>query len=251
VREEDHTTMKPTAWSKADLHIHTNYSKDAIPDVASVLEYAATRTDLKVIAITDHDAIAGALEARRLAPHYGIAVIVGEEVSTTEGHLLALFIEEFLPPGRPAAETIAAVHAQGGLCVAAHPYAWMIPSMGWNGLHQRCCQKDTPEWSLDGIEGFNAGLWIDHNNALATRMSQRLNLAVCGGSDAHHLSTIGNGYTLFPGTTAEDVRRAIVSRQTSAGGTSWGWPRTAEYLRLKLKTIARDIAGRVPRPSLP
>lgn len=237
-------------WNKADLHIHTHYSKDAIPDVASVLEYVVNHTDLKVIAITDHDAIAGALEARRLAPRYGIEVVVGEEVSTTEGHVLALFIEEFLPPGRPAAETIAAVHAQGGICIAAHPYAWMIPSMGWNGLYQRC--RQTPaEWALDGIEGFNAGLWIPQNNDIATRMSQRLGLAVCGGSDAHHLTTIGKGYTMFPGTTADELRQAILNRQTMAGGSLWGWPRTTEYLRLKVASVIRASSGRIPRLSSP
>ncbi len=97
-------------WSKADIHIHTTYS-DGTAGVEAVLEYVATRTDLRVIAITDHDTIEGALKARRLAPAYGIEVIVGEEVSTAEGHLLALFIERPLAPKQPAATTIAAVHA--------------------------------------------------------------------------------------------------------------------------------------------
>ena len=90
------------AWNKADLHIHTTYSDDATASVEDVLEYVANRTDLRVIAITDHDEIEGALKAQRLAKDYGIEVIVGEEVSTNEGHLLALFIEHFLAPGRPA-----------------------------------------------------------------------------------------------------------------------------------------------------
>src|SRR6185436_2860560 len=96
----------------------------------------------------------------------GLEVIVGEEVSTAEGHLLALFIEQELPPGRPAAATIAAVHAQGGLCIAAHPYDWMVPSLGRAGLRQRCAGPDC-EWPLDGIEVFNASLWLSSNNASA------------------------------------------------------------------------------------
>src|SRR5215218_11522871 len=111
-----------TRWSKADIHVHSTHS-DGHAAVEEVLEHAVRRTDLQVIAITDHNTIEGALEARSLAEEYGIEVVVGEEVSTADGELLALFIERRLAPGRPAAETIAAVHEQGGLCVAAHPYA--------------------------------------------------------------------------------------------------------------------------------
>jgi len=110
------------AWTKADLHVHTTCS-DGHASVREVVEHAARQTDLPVIAITDHNTIEGALQARTLAREYRIEVVVGEEVSTADGELLALFIERRLAPGRPAAETIAAVHEQGGLCVAAHPYA--------------------------------------------------------------------------------------------------------------------------------
>jgi predicted metal-dependent phosphoesterase TrpH len=118
-----------TLWSKADTHVHTTHS-DGHAGVDEVLDHAARQIDLRVIAITDHDTIEGALEARSLAERYGIEVVVGEEVSTADGEQLALFIEERLPPGLPAAETIAAAHAQGGLCVAAHPYYRMCPRWG-------------------------------------------------------------------------------------------------------------------------
>ncbi|NJN67206.1 MAG: PHP domain-containing protein [Chloroflexaceae bacterium] len=239
-----------TFWSKADLHIHTNYSSDALATVEDVLDYAANQTNLRVLAITDHNAIDGALEAHRLARAYGLEVVVGEEVSTTEGHLLALFLEHFVPPGRSAAETIAAVHAQGGLCVAAHPYGLLVPSMGWKGLRTRS-QGPSSEWPLDGLECFNASLRLPSNNATARSVCQRLNLAHCGGSDSHHLSTIGLGYTLFPGSTAEDLRRAIQMRQTRAEGMPWGVGRTVEYLRLKAKSMIRDLTGRAFRPSIP
>ncbi len=194
-------------WSKADLHIHTTYS-DGTTSVRELLEYVVTRTDLRVIAITDHNTIAGALEARRLAASYGIEVIVGEEVSTAEGHLLALFIEEELPPRRSAAETIAAVHAQNGLCIAAHPYDWCMPSLGRAGLRERSAGPGC-EWPLDAVESFNASVWLPRFNAAAAAAGERLGLPLIGGSDAHHLATVGLGYTLFPGHTAADLRYAI------------------------------------------
>ena len=135
--------------SKADLHIHTTAS-DGAATVPELLAYVAQMPDLRVIAITDHDSIAAAKEAARLAHQFGIDVIVGEEVSTADGHLLALFIDSFLPPQRPAAETIAAIHAQGGLAIAPHPFDRSVPSLGRAGLGQ-------PGWDFDALEGFNAG----------------------------------------------------------------------------------------------
>ena len=109
-----------TTWSRADIHVHTRYS-DGHSSVAQVLEYA-DHIGLHVVAITDHDTIDGALEARRMARGFNVEVIVGEEVSTADGHLLVLFLERALPPGRPAPETIAAAHEQGALCIVAHPF---------------------------------------------------------------------------------------------------------------------------------
>jgi hypothetical protein len=235
--------------SKADIHIHTTYSSDGTASVESVLDYVATRTDLKVIAITDHDRIEGALKARRLAQSYGIEVIVGEEVSTTEGHLLALFIEHHIPPRRSVAETIAAVHAQGGLCIAAHPYCWKVPSMGWFGLRNRTGSHK--EWPLDGIEAFNASMWLAESNVTASSAGKDLNLAMCGGSDSHQLSTIGTGYTVFPGLTASDLRHAIETHQTRAEGSFWGASRIVEYLGLKFRDIVRNVTDRALKPSTP
>ena len=232
-----------TSWSKADLHIHTTYS-DGTASVASVLEHVATHTDLRMIAITDHDTITGALEARRLAPAYGIEVIVGEEISTAEGHLLALFIEEALPPRQPAAVTIAAVHAQSGLCIAPHPYDWLTPSLGRAGMRQRCSGPGC-EWPLDGVESFNAGLWGSRANARATEVGRLLGLPLLGGSDAHHPATIGLGYTLFPGHSAADLRYALRMRTTQPGGTAWRWLHGAEYVGLWL----RERAARALLPS--
>ncbi len=82
---------------KADLHIHTAYSMDGTTSVREALE-SALHAGLDVIAITDHDQVRGSLEARAISTEYGIEVITGAEVSTKEGHLVVLFIEENIHP---------------------------------------------------------------------------------------------------------------------------------------------------------
>jgi len=239
-----------TVWSKADTHVHTTHS-DGHADAEEVLEHAVQNTDLRVIAITDHNTIEGALEARSLAEQYGIEVIVGEEVSAADGELLALFIEQRLPPGLPAAETIAAVHAQGGLCIAAHPYDRMVPSMGHRGLRKRGSEPD-PEWPLDAIEVFNAGLLLSRGNRQA-EATAALGLPALGGSDSHHPKTIGYGYTLFPGWGSAYLQAAIEFGQTYAAGRRWGAMRTAEVIGLivqrELRNPTKWIEWSIPRHS--
>ena len=213
---------------KADLHIHTTYS-DGTASVPEVLKHVAENTDLDIIAITDHDCIEGAVKAAKLAHRYGLKVIVGEEVSTADGHLLALFIHERLPKGRPAKETIQAIHAQGGLAIAPHPFDPLVASLG----------KRNPSlagWALDGIEVFNAGVYRTARgcNRHAEHTAQGLKQTMLGNSDSHSLATIGRGYTLFNGNTANDLYRALKSGQTQWGGSYW---RTADHLGMWWRSI--------------
>ena len=220
-----------TLVSKADLHVHTDAS-DGTASVCDVLSRAA-ELGFGVIAITDHDTIDGALEARRQAHRYGVEVIVGEEVSTAEGHLLVLFIEAALLPGLPAAETIAAAHAQGGLCIAAHPYDWAVPSLGKAGLHRRCHGVNMGEWPLDAIEGLNASAtWpLGIPNRVGQRIARRIGLPTVAGSDAHTLATIGRAYTLFPGRTALDLRGAVINGNVTTAGQPWTVAETFDFYR--------------------
>jgi predicted metal-dependent phosphoesterase TrpH len=247
--------------SKADIHIHTSAS-DGIASVEQVLEHVAA-SDLRVIAITDHDTLDGALLARRLAPDFGVEVIVGEEVSTLEGHLLALFVEEKLPPGRPASETIAATHAQGGLCIAPHPYDRAVPSLGFAGLHRRCVRSNLSsaplsgvgsphDWPLDAIEGFNAGIpWPGSlGNHIARQMATSLGLPIVGGSDAHTLRTVGQGYTLFPGTTADDLYHAIQQGLVKWGGRGWSLSQHLDFVRQTVRRRSLQGALRLARTNL-
>lgn len=199
----------------ADLHIHSVHSHDGTCSIPAILKFAADATDLDVIAITDHDKVSGLREAVALGPKYGIDVIPGCEISTAQGHLLALFIDRPIPAGLPVFETIRRVGQMGGLCVAPHPEA---PGIG--GL--RCAviraAAADPELAkiLVGIETFNGGLIYPRTNEVARALSCDLQLACVGSSDAHILSMVGQGTTEFEGHTAADVRAALEAHATTA-----------------------------------
>ncbi|MEZ4734243.1 MAG: PHP domain-containing protein [Caldilineaceae bacterium] len=199
---------------KADLHIHTAYSDDGTATVAAVLEHVARHTDLDVIAITDHDKIEGALEAVELAPRYGIEVIPGSEVTTADGHLLALYITETVPAKLSLVETVNYVAEHGGICIAPHPggrWSWCLQE------HHLCHALNLPHLrnTLVGIEEYNASLPNLRINQRAAAMQQRLGLAHVCCSDAHLLWMIGITATCFPGKSAEDLRKALYERTTT------------------------------------
>ena len=216
--------MSSQPWSKADLHVHSTYS-DGGHDIHTILEHVALSTDLRVLAVTDHDTIDGAFEARRLGPRYGVEVIVGEEVSTNRGHVLGLFLRERVRPGRSIPETVADIHAQGGLAILAHPFDRIC-----NSPMRHRPRPTLDEWrgfDLDAMEGINGSQLDPLANPRARLLGAGLRLAMTGGSDAHHRSVVGVAYTLFQGTTAADLRRAIVERTCIPCGRRW---RPREYL---------------------
>ncbi len=207
---------------KGDIHIHTTHS-DGMASVEQVLEFAENKTDLDLIAITDHDMFDGADEARNLAArrNYRFQVLTGMEVTTIEGHLLVLGIDKPVRSLQPLDRTIAQVHAQGGVVIAPHPMSWMIRSIGRNGL-LRIHRTPDDEIYFDGCETLNPSLAgrvvASQVRDLNTRILQ---LAETGGSDSHVLPTIGTAVTNFPGRTTADFYRALGAKTTSAEGHYW------------------------------
>lgn len=198
----------------ADLHIHTTYSFDGTCTVLAVLKYAHD-LGLNAIAITDHDQIAGALEAEQRAPRYGIEVIPGVEVSTRDGHMLALFVRELIPAGLTLEETVRRVGELGGVAIAAHPMAVGFGALNASSIRRALQNPDLAKILL-GIETFNAGLLYAGSNARAARLAEDLNVAATGSSDAHLLWMVGQGVTAFPGNSAADLRIALANRTTRA-----------------------------------
>ena len=130
---------------KADMHLHTLYS-DGTVSVGALLDHVEAETDLDVIAITDHERIDGALRAREMhaAGRYSFELVVGEEITTRRGHVLALFITERIPALRPLAETLERIHDQGGIAIAAHPMAPLTPSLGTRSLLAAARHRGSP-----------------------------------------------------------------------------------------------------------
>ncbi len=199
----------------ADLHLHTIYSYDGTATVPDVLR-RARKVGLNVIAITDHDEIAGALEALELAHHFGVEVIPGIEITTAEGDLLALFVTEIIPARLSLVETVLKVRELGGVCIAPHPTArgLGLKSLSVSTIIKAIRNPKVAE-TLIGIEAYNATALDRVGIATARLLTSRLNVASVGNSDAHVLDAIGLGATEFAGTSAADLLSALRSGQTS------------------------------------
>lgn len=198
---------------KADLHLHTSRSYGK-PSIRALLDHVREQTDLDVIAITDHDTVGSAVEARRMAGEYPFDIVVGEEVTSIDGHVVGLFLQETVRPGLSIEATVREIHLQGGLAFVPHPFfkhgffSNRAESLGVLGerLIDAC---------IDGIEVVNAMPALSWANARALRFADAVGcLAQLANSDAHVPLAAGKSYTLFPGGTAEHLRQAIASGAT-------------------------------------
>jgi predicted metal-dependent phosphoesterase TrpH len=212
-------------WSKADLHIHSDHS-DGLASIPEILEYVQSRTDLSVIAITDHNTIEGALLAQSLSSSFDFEVVVGSEVSSRDGHILGLFLKEDVAPGMSTAETISAIEEQGGVAVIAHPFS----NKGVFGPRGRnTFVEAVNEGAFHALEVYNSLPFLVWANGVAAKLAGGNGIAMTGGSDAHVLQAVGRGYTLFRGTSCEDLRRSLDSYETRAQAARGGLSLALRY----------------------
>ena len=202
-------------WGRADLHMHTNAS-DGWPSPAQLVDHAMRRSGLDAIAITDHDTIEGALRAADYAAkRTRLHVIVGEEISSRDGHIVGLFLETAVKPGMSAAATVHAIHDQDGLAVAAHPF-WRTQRRVRNGpVHGVGWLAADLDFDAIEVENATPGFYVF--NQLAHRLNLGLGAAELGGSDAHIVDAVGRAFTEFPGQTPAALRIAIERAETRAG----------------------------------
>ena len=201
-----------------DTHVHTRASADSLTPASEIL-FSAARHGLTGIAITDHDTLEGALTAVEVAERMkregklpaGFFVIVGEEISSSDGHIIALFLTREIPPAKSAEWTVQAIHDQGGLAIAAHP---MLP-------HSLAGLADT--LPFDAVETESAAEKLHYaitphsDQKRRTDFYARVTKPRIGASDTHDPESVAECYTLAKcAATPEALRQAILSGNTSA-----------------------------------
>lgn len=172
---------------KTVIHIHTSYSRDCGLRLDRLLE-ACRRRDVDCVGITDHDAIEGAL---RLRDRGEIEVIVGEEITTLEGHLVGLFLERRIPPDLPVEETCDRIHAQGGLVALPHPFAHLCPKSLQTAVHGILDRVDVVEIG----NALNLFRWECRK---ARRLAEARGLPGYVGGDVHTPWAVGAAYQIMP-----------------------------------------------------
>jgi predicted metal-dependent phosphoesterase TrpH/glycosyltransferase involved in cell wall biosynthesis len=197
----------------ADLHMHTHHSGDCATPVDDLLDEALER-GLDTIAVTDHNTIAGGLEATERVHARGLdlQVIVGSEIMTdTQGEVIGLFLEEEVPKGLSFAETLSRIHAQGGLVYIPHPFDRMhtIPS-------PETLRKHVDQ--IDVLETANGRLYFEKDNAESERFAERWNLLRGAGSDAHVTQGLATAVLRLPAFEGPDgllasLRTAEIERR--------------------------------------
>lgn len=219
----------------ADLHIHTRYG-DGMATVPEVLDHVAERTALDVIAVTEHDSLRAGEEARNEAARRGmrVQVICGEEITTLDGHLLALFVDRPVESFQRMEPTLEQIHRLGGLAVIPHPLSWLTRSVSARVI-QRIAAVRNDGVHFDAIEEYNLSPAGRVTSARARRLNARYRFASVGSSDAHFAESIGSAYTRFEGTSADDLRRALEMRTSAGAAGSSPSMATLGYRRVALQ----------------
>lgn len=219
---------------KVDLHMHTCASKDGVLRPADVIRIAKLR-GLDRICITDHNTLDGALAAHQLDPEF---VIIGEEILTEYGEILAFFVSEWVPPRLSPQETLKRLQAQGAVISVSHPFD--PHRSGWT---ERMLETMLPQ--LDAIEAFNARMLRADYNEKARAFAAAHALSTTAGSDAHTGLEIGAAYLEMPDFCTAAEFRAGLPQATMHGRLTPAWIHLFSWTntwrtRFGLKPILND-----------
>lgn len=183
---------------KADLHVHTTYSSDSLITPKDLVYYSK-KMGLNAVAVTDHNVLEGAF---KIAKETDFLIIPGMEVSSSEGHIVALNVSELITRGLSAAKTVERIHDAGGVAIACHPFVLF-----------KGCLKGNICGSFDAIEVINARAFPFRRSVKkAIQVAERLHLSQVAGTDAHFGPQIGYSYTLIEASepSVDAIMEAIV-----------------------------------------
>jgi predicted metal-dependent phosphoesterase TrpH len=196
-----------------EFHCHTIYSKDSLTRPADLVA-TARRKKIDLVIVTDHNSIAGALAARALDPEL---VIIGEEIMTTQGELLAAFVQQEIPPYLTPQETIKRLKEQGAFISVSHPFD-ELRNGAW---HEDDLLEILP--LVDAIEVYNSRCMSLSFNRRANEFAEKHNIAGTVGSDAHAAFELGRSLMLLDQFTGPDEMRQVIRRGAPRVRSSPPW----------------------------
>jgi hypothetical protein len=215
---------------RADLHVHTTYSQDSLITPKDLVYYAKKR-GLNAVAVTDHNQLEGAY---KIAKETDFLIIPGMEVSSSDGHIVALNVHELIPRGFSAPETVEKIHRAGGVAIACHPYVYF-----------KGCLREKVSSTFDAIEVINARAFPFKNSVKkAEEAAARLNLTRVAGTDAHYGPQIGYGYTVIEAfePSVEAIAKAIVDGYCTPQGQPVPPFINLQQQLLRLKRMAKKFS---------
>lgn len=233
-KENTVSNMPKKGYMRIDLHCHTEASWDCISDIKSFPE-ELVKKNISVQAITDHNEISGAIELKKIVKSSGLSVqiIIGEEVLTSEGEIIGLYLKEKIPGGLTARETVRRIKEQGGLVLLPHGF----DKYKRYRLKKKVRDKIVKE--IDIVETFNTRVSNKRYNELANEFAKKYQKVESSGSDAHTFKDVGTAWTEVPNeiiSGPEDLLEAL-----KKGKPQGKWVHPARAYLYKMWDMTRNM----------
>jgi len=198
---------------RVEFHSHTIFSKDSLSKPEEIIK-ACRKKGIDRIVITDHNTISGALQAYSLDPNM---IIIGEEIMTTKGEILAAFVKEEIPQGLDPFKTIEMLREQNAFISVSHPFDV------WRSGHWDVEDLNNIASLVDAIETFNARCMLPKFNRMALNYAIKHNLPGTVGSDAHALCELGKATLILPDFSDSDELREVIRNAEARTSLSAPW----------------------------